>query len=167
MTNDQQDISRILRGIHADPFAYLGCHEDGSDLVIRAYVPHAQTVAIVKPRGTKTVADCARLHEGGIFEARVKSSKLSSGYQLIANYDGTEHRYDDPYRFAPDLGELDLHLLSEGSHVHAFKSMQFETRTVTCSPSRLTPSALALKCGPNQRRSYEICRPINGETQSG
>ena len=123
MTNDQQDISRILRGIHADPFAYLGCHEDGDDLVIRAYTPHAQTVAIAKPRGKKAVTNCARLHEGGIFEARIKASKLSGGYRFIASYDGVEHHYEDPYRFAPDLGDLDLHLLSEGRHVHAFKAL--------------------------------------------
>ena len=123
MAHDQHDMSRILRGIHADPFAYLGCHKDGDDLVIRAYAPHAQSVSIVKPRGKAPVSTCQRLHEAGIFEARVKASKLGTGYQLIANYDGTEHRYDDPYRFGPDLGELDLHLLSEGKHVHAFTAL--------------------------------------------
>lgn len=123
MTQDQHHISRILRGVHADPFAYLGAHADGDALVLRAYAPHAQTVSVVKPRGTKAMASCVRLHEGGIFEARVKASKLSTGYQFVANYDGSEHRFDDPYRFAPDLGDLDLHLLSEGRHLHAFNAL--------------------------------------------
>ncbi|MGJ8562775.1 MAG: 1,4-alpha-glucan branching protein GlgB [Alphaproteobacteria bacterium] len=123
MIDHQQDIFRILRGCHADPFAFLGSHLDGETLVIRAYAPHARSVSVVKPRGKKPVSACTCLHEGGIFEARISAAKLKTGYQLIADYDGTEHRYEDPYRFAPDLGELDLHLLSEGRHVHAFNAM--------------------------------------------
>jgi len=119
----QQDSARLLRGLHADPFAYLGCHPDGDDLIIRTYAPYAQSVSVMKAKGKKPVAVCDRLHEGGIFEARIKASKLTSAYQLTANYDGVEHRYDDPYRFAPDLGELDLHLLSEGKHAHAYKAL--------------------------------------------
>ena len=30
--------------------------------------------------------------------------------------DGVEHEQDDPYRFAPTLGEIDLHLINEGRH---------------------------------------------------
>ena len=119
----QQDSARLLRGLHADPFAYLGCHPDGNDLIIRAYAPYARSVSVVKPRGKKPVADCDRLHEGGVFEARIDASKLKTGYQFIANYDGVEHRYDDPYGFGPDLGELDLHLLSEGKHAHLFNAL--------------------------------------------
>jgi len=123
MDNRQQDIFRILRGCHADPFSFLGAHQDGDDLIIRAYAPHAQSMSIVTPRGQSPVAACERLHEGGLFEARLPASKIKSGYKLVADYDGTEHRYDDPYRFAIDLGDLDLHLLSEGRHVHAFNAL--------------------------------------------
>ena len=30
--------------------------------------------------------------------------------------DGVEHEMDDPYRFAPTLGQVDLHLIGEGRH---------------------------------------------------
>ena len=123
MASDQHDISRILRGFHADPFSYLGSHPDGDYLIVRAYAPHAQSVSIVKPRGKTPIAECTRLHSGGVFQARIKVSELKTGYQLIVSHDGVEHRYDDPYRFAPDLGELDLYLLSEGKHVHAFQAL--------------------------------------------
>ncbi len=123
MVMGQPDIARLIRGLHADPFSYLGSHFDGDDFIIRTYAPYAQSVAIVKPRGSKPVAMCQRLHESGVFEARVNASKLKTGYHLVATYDGVEHRYEDPYRFAPDLGELDLYLLSEGKHVHAFQAL--------------------------------------------
>jgi 1,4-alpha-glucan branching enzyme len=123
MENRQQDIFRLLRGCHADPFSFLGAHEDGEDVIIRTYAPHAQSVSIVTPKSKAPVATCERLHEGGLFEARLPASKIKSGYKLLANYDGNEHLFDDPYRFAPDLGDLDLHLLSEGRHVHAFNAL--------------------------------------------
>ena len=40
-----------------------------------------------------------------------------SDYRLLVAYsDGVEHRQDDPYRFLPTLGEVDLHLIGEGRH---------------------------------------------------
>lgn len=123
MTGSQHDIARLIRGHHADPFSFLGAHLDDGDLIIRSYCPHAFSVDIVKKRGKKPVASLTRIHESGVFEGRVAASKLPKGYQLVANYDGTEHRFDDPYCFAPDLGELDLYLLSEGRHVHAFEAL--------------------------------------------
>ncbi len=35
---------------------------------------------------------------------------------VVAWADGIEHVQDDPYRFAPTLGEVDLHLVNEGRH---------------------------------------------------
>ena len=38
-------------------------------------------------------------------------------YRLLVEYgDGVEHEQDDPYRFAPTLGEIDRHLINEGRH---------------------------------------------------
>lgn len=129
MSQDQHHIARILRGLHADPFAFLGPHTHGDDLIIRTYVPHAQSVSVVKPRGKKTIATGVRIDERGLFEVRVPAAKLATGYHLIADYDGTKHRYVDPYAFAPDLGDLDLHLLSEGRHLHAFKALGAHVKT--------------------------------------
>ena len=37
-------------------------------------------------------------------------------YRLAVTYDGAPHEVDDPYRFLPTLGEIDLHLINEGRH---------------------------------------------------
>ncbi|HKX69206.1 MAG TPA: 1,4-alpha-glucan branching protein GlgB [Intrasporangium sp.] len=38
-------------------------------------------------------------------------------YRLLVTYgDGIEHEQDEPYRFAPTLGEIDRHLINEGRH---------------------------------------------------
>ena len=124
MTGMQQDIARITRGHHADPFSFLGPHSDGGDdIIIRSYSPHASGVEVVKARGKKSIASLKRLHEAGVFEGRIAAKDIKNGYHLIATYDGEAHRFEDPYRFAPELGELDLYLLSEGRHVHAFNML--------------------------------------------
>ncbi|HYH34374.1 MAG TPA: 1,4-alpha-glucan branching protein GlgB, partial [Nocardioides sp.] len=38
------------------------------------------------------------------------------GYRLEVTYDGPATTLDDPYRFLPTLGEVDLHLINEGRH---------------------------------------------------
>ncbi len=114
-----EHIGRLLAGTHPDPFAFLGRHGD----TIRTFQPGADGVSVLKPRGRKPVARMERIHDGGVFEATVPASKLKTGYQLEASYGDTTHRFEDPYRFAPSLGELDLYLLSEGRHTHLFNSL--------------------------------------------
>ena len=43
-------------------------------------------------------------------------------YQLRARRDGEDWRqFQDPYRFAPLTGDLDLHLFGEGRHEHLYR----------------------------------------------
>lgn len=115
------DIRRLLAGTHADPFSYLGVHLEGKHLLVRAFAPSAERVEVFTPQGKKPVAELARIDDAGLFEARIARSKLKTGHRFTAHYTGGAHRFDDPYRFAPSIGELDLYLLSEGRHVHAFR----------------------------------------------
>jgi 1,4-alpha-glucan branching enzyme len=47
----------------------------------------------------------------------VPGQKVPFAHRLEATWDGgTSFAYDDPYSFLPTLGELDLHLISEGRH---------------------------------------------------
>jgi len=118
---NDQDIHRLLSGTHADPFSCLGVHPDGKQLVVRAFAPSANRVELFTPRGKKPVAELKCIHEAGIFEGRVAPSRLKTGHRLTAHYAGGSHDFDDPFRFEPSIGELDLYLLSEGRHIHAFQ----------------------------------------------
>ncbi|MDB2438889.1 1,4-alpha-glucan branching protein GlgB [Hellea sp.] len=120
---EQPEINRLISGTHADPFSRLGLHDDGQQSVIRTFAPHAETVEVFTPRAKKAVAELTRIHDAGLFEGALPTSKIKSGYQLQAKYGETSHRFDDPYRFLPSLGDLDLYLLSEGSHVHAYRML--------------------------------------------
>ncbi len=120
---NNHDIHRIIAGTHADPFAYLGCHEDGNHLIIRSFAPHADRVEIMRRRGRKPLITMNRLHDNGVFEARLPAQLIKAGYQLQAYYGQNAHRFDDPYCFTPCLGDLDLHLLTEGRHAHAYRAL--------------------------------------------
>ena len=118
---DTHDTHRIVTGICADPFGFLGAHSDGDDVIIRAFMPHASSVEIFKRRGRKVMAVMDRIHENGLFEVRLRQKDLPAGYQFGVHYNEYFIRQEDPYRFGPAIGDLDIHLLSEGRHAHAYR----------------------------------------------
>jgi 1,4-alpha-glucan branching enzyme len=63
---------------------------------------------------------------------------------------------DDPYRFGPLLGELDLHLLAEGTHRRAWESLGAHLRTI----DGLAGTAFAV-WAPNARR-VSVVGSFNG-----
>lgn len=118
---DPSLLHRLEAGTLSDPHALLGPHVDGSETIIRAFKPSASRVALIKCKGRKPVLDLTRVSESGLFEGRIKTSALKSGYDLIAHYGETTHQSADAYAFAPDIGDLDLHLLTEGRHRHLYR----------------------------------------------
>ena len=65
---------------------------------------------------TRQAAALEQVHPGGVFEGRLKGVTLPE-YRLEVDYgESGTITIDDPYRFLPTLGELDLHLLGEGRH---------------------------------------------------
>lgn len=117
------DLDRLISGQHADPFSYLGLHKRGNDTVLRVFAPDADTVEVFTKKGRKALNSLDKIHELGVFEGVVPPSKIKIGYSVEATYGAVKHRFIDPYSFGPALGELDLYLLSEGRHVHAFNMM--------------------------------------------
>ena len=120
---DSGEINRLVSGMHADPFSRLGLHIDGKTAWARTFAPNADSVAIFTPRGKKPVGTLNKIHDAGLFEIDVPAAKLKTGYRFEAIYGDHTHSFEDPYRFAPTLGELDLYLLSEGRHVHAYRML--------------------------------------------
>src|SRR5438477_5219676 len=103
------EIDRLVAGEHENPHNVLGRHGP----VIRARRPDALAMRVLLPDGSR--AEMKQVHDGGVFEADV--SGADQGYRLEADYaGGVVTDFDDPYRFWPTLGDLDLHLLGEGRH---------------------------------------------------
>ena len=106
-----EELDRLAGGAHHDPHAILGMHPVDDGVVVRALRPDAEAVAALI--GDQRI-ELTHLRSG-IWEARVPDSAVTD-YRLEVTYHGTDYRTDDPYRYLPTLGEVDLHLIGEGRH---------------------------------------------------
>ncbi|BBZ08549.1 1,4-alpha-glucan branching enzyme GlgB [Mycolicibacterium doricum] len=125
------DLNRLLAGEHHDPHSILGAHEYDDHTVIRAYRPHATEVAAVVG-GERHVFTHL---EAGVFAVTLPFTGLID-YRLEVSYDhgGDQphiHHTADAYRFLPTLGEMDLHLFSEGRHERLWEALGAHPRSFT------------------------------------
>jgi 1,4-alpha-glucan branching enzyme len=120
----------IVSGDHRDPFGYLGLHRSGDAYVVRAFLPEATTVKVIPPSGRRVLGELERVHEAGLFVGRLKAGKRPSAYRLLVDYHGRSVELDDPYRFPPWLGDLDIHLLAEGNHLEAYNKLGAHPTTI-------------------------------------
>jgi 1,4-alpha-glucan branching enzyme len=114
----EEVLQRVATGSYYNPHEVLGQHlvnaAGVSDpvTVIRTLRPLASEVSAVLENGART--QLTHLY-GGIWQG-VTITGLND-YVIEARYDdGSVWTADDPYRFAPTLGDLDLHLIGEGRH---------------------------------------------------
>lgn len=112
-----QDAQDIVAGCHGDPFSVLGLHEVGGKLVVRAFVPGAQSIDAVDAKtGRKIVSLAPVAGADGLFEGTAARRKNRFAYHLSVTQGDHQWRSDDPYRFGPVMGEWDEYLLGEGTH---------------------------------------------------
>ncbi len=127
---DRTAVEALLRAEHGDPFALLGPHRTrGGRRVVRCLLPHARTVDMIDRQG-RVRASLPMLADG-FFAGPVDPTDTDPAYRLAVD-DGSGLRkvVDDPYRFGPLLGELDLHLLAQGAHWRTWKVLGAQPRTV-------------------------------------
>ncbi|MDN4471786.1 1,4-alpha-glucan branching protein GlgB [Demequina zhanjiangensis] len=109
--HDPALLADIAQGRHHDPHALLGPHVSESGVTIRTLRPFASSVEIETLDGRWEAS-----HESdGVWVATIPGTEAPD-YRLHVAYDGDPVRQDDPYRFLPTIGELDLHLIREGRH---------------------------------------------------
>ena len=116
-------IESIVAATHREPRAVLGYHEyeqaGGPPLaVVRVLEPDAAAIAVFwEDEPPEEARPLVRLHGGGLFEGPVPYRRPLVPYRLRVRYrDGHELVKGDPYYFAPQLTDYDLHLFGEGTH---------------------------------------------------
>jgi len=105
-----EDVRRLIAGEHHDPHSVLGMHPHPSGAVVRAYRPGATSVTVLAGDLKQELDEVAT----GLFAGLLTQSL--NEYLFEVAYDDRVELVDDPYRWLPTLGELDLHLLAEGRH---------------------------------------------------
>ncbi|MFB7218599.1 1,4-alpha-glucan branching enzyme [Streptomyces sp. NPDC056227] len=108
---DDGDRGRLLAGEHHAPHDLLGAHMVRGGVVLRVLRPYARSVTVLA-KGLR-----AELHDDGdgLFSGLLPMPTVPE-YQLLVGYEDNEIEVQDPYRFLPALGDLDLHLIGEGRH---------------------------------------------------
>jgi 1,4-alpha-glucan branching enzyme len=122
------EAERLARGEHHDPHAILGAHAVPGGSVVRTFHPDATGVDLL-PAGGPPIA--MRAIGSGVWAAFAPDAEPPLAYRLRFGFaDGNDWERDDPYRFLPTLGELDLHLIAEGSHERLWEVLGAHPRTV-------------------------------------
>lgn len=124
---EHSTLDAVSRGVFYNPHEVLGAHwcPDNTHVTIRVLRPLAKQVTINGAFGAVEAT-----HEyNGIFVAIVPAD-TSNGEPSIPDYrvttvynDDTELTEDEPYRYLPSVGELDLYLFGEGRHEQLWQSL--------------------------------------------
>ena len=105
-------ISALVEGRHPQPHDALGQHPIDGGWVVRAIRPLAKTVTAVRGDGSRVpLSHVAQ----GLWHGFAPGDGQS--YTIETTYDGApDWATDDPYRFVPSVGEIDLYLWGQGRH---------------------------------------------------
>ncbi len=105
--HDTREIAQALmlaEGRHLDPFAFLGFHAG----IVRTFQPGAMRVELVQGKDVVTLSPVGNT---GVF-----AGPGARPYSFRIYWHDAVQDTEDPYAFAPILGDVDLHLFSEGAH---------------------------------------------------
>jgi 1,4-alpha-glucan branching enzyme len=99
----------------------------------------------------QTLGELTRIHEDGFYEGVVDLS-ANSAYRLqVLWHGGQQDTIDDPYRFPLVLGEMDVWLLGEGTHLRPFEVLGAQVSTML-GGCRYPLCRLGTQCVTSQRR---------------
>ncbi len=111
-------VQALAGGGAGDPFAWLGPHRLGHDLIVRAYLPPAQDVEAIDAHG-QLLCRLTPLQTPGLFAGRILSDGASDMKYLLRIHwpGGVVQETEDTYAFGLLIGDFDLYLLAEGTHL--------------------------------------------------
>jgi len=130
MTFDQASVATLMQGDHPDPFSVLGMHRHHNDLVVRALLPGATAVELIETRTGRRLATLQQVEGSDVFAAVIPRRKNPFPYRLRVDWGTHRQEMEDPYRFSPILGEMDVWLLSEGTHHRPYEKLGAHPVTV-------------------------------------
>ena len=140
MTVSHDELALLAAGGHGNPHGVLGAHPHPGGVTVRVLRPLATAVDI---RHGDDVTPLRHEHEG-VWVGELPGTEVPD-YRVTVTYDAGPWTYDDPYRYLPTLGEVDIHLINEGrheklwdvlgAHVHTWESGVTGTSFAVWAPS--------------------------------
>jgi 1,4-alpha-glucan branching enzyme len=128
------EMLRIITATHHDPFEVLGRHPLGAastndaDTLVRVYLPGARSASLVI---NEQLHPLVRIEGTDFFEWVGAGESLPAHYQVQwIDRHNLMHTEFDPYCFAPQLGDMDMHLFAEGQHWNVYQHLGAHCRVV-------------------------------------
>jgi 1,4-alpha-glucan branching enzyme len=124
-------IDRVIDSDHHDPFQVLGLHfidQKPRKALVRTFQPHAESVQIVI-NGEKQ--HMYKMRPEGLFEIILPDLSEPFPYHFeIQYFDKSVHTSADPYRFLPQLGDMDRYLFNSGTHYRLYDRLGAHGTTI-------------------------------------
>jgi 1,4-alpha-glucan branching enzyme len=136
---DPDSVDRLLGGAHHNPHEILGSHPHPAGIVVRTLRPDADEVHVVIKGNSHPLL---RVHGAGLFSGLVPEQP--GEYQLAVRYGDRIDTVDDPYRWLPTLGEVDLHLVGEGRHERLWDVLGAHVRSYDTMSGAVTGTSFAV-----------------------
>jgi 1,4-alpha-glucan branching enzyme len=149
------EATRLIAGEHHDPHSVLGSHPTEGGMVVRALRPHADVVRVLIDDQSYPLR---KVHEAGLFSALVPHE--AGDYRLAVHYGEHVVTTDDPYRWLPTLGEVDLHLIGEGRHERLWDALGSHLRSYDTPGGTVTGTSFAV-WAPTAR-GVRVCGDFDG-----
>ena len=125
---DTAELDDLVDGKHSQPHAILGPHPHDGSVTIRVLRPMAESVTVIADGNSIPL-----LHEHRGVWVGIIAGKEVPDYRLSVTYAGEAIPADDPYRFLPSLGDIDLHLIGEGLHEQMWQVLGAHTHVFDSS----------------------------------
>ena len=123
------DLTQLMQATHPDPFGVLGMHLKPDGLWICCVLPGAEEVVVVDLETQASRAQLSRHPGTDVFSVRMVNEQ-PFGYRLRVKWKSeqeggaeTVQTLEDAYRFGPQLQEMDIWLLSEGTHQRPYECL--------------------------------------------
>jgi len=122
----QEDLDKISLASHHDPFRVLGNQNDHRDEFLLFYSPDTSQLSITEKKIPTT-----RLLQSDFFVCSEQLNEIDEHYLLTrTDINNNITSLFDPYSFKPQIPDFDLHLFSEGKHIHIYRILGAHSKTI-------------------------------------
>jgi 1,4-alpha-glucan branching enzyme len=154
---DSEELDALREDRSQNPHSVLGAHAARIDglpaIVVRSFHPDALGCTLL----TGSQAWPMEALGAGVFAVLLAEPFPIHGYRLRFEFaGGATWEHEDPYRFASSVGEVDLHLISEGTHHELWNALGSHVRTL----NGVTGTAFSV-WAPNAKR-VSVVGDFNG-----
>ncbi|MDO5721579.1 MAG: 1,4-alpha-glucan branching protein GlgB [Actinomycetaceae bacterium] len=108
---DSSTLAQVAGARYHSPHSVLGAHPYEGAVTVRTVRHLADRVEVVTAAGVTQ----AEHEQDGVWVAVLDTEEIPD-YRLRVTYGDQTTEVDDPYRFLPTLGDMDIYLISEGRH---------------------------------------------------